>query len=242
MNELTYEILKKRFNMEDNEIKHCLRGFEDIGRVSEFESRLLLLEVRGLLTDIVVEDNSDLYGLPIFMCRNAEFEFALNVPDALSFSDEQKTRYFERILYCSRYTDIRDKVLPSLEKLCGREVAAEIIQNLYISSYTTVPTDAIFDICSFLSGYPDPSGVLSDFVSKNWYNVFSIYSDPISAVQLIESMFRKEFVIDIITDSVDWLRIGYLNHEPQFIQQLYDSWKNEVIDVAKEKFAAYLVQ
>lgn len=239
MTDTTLEILEKRLHMTPSEIKRLSRESDLLGKTTELEKKLLLLESHGLLSNIPTDEKPDICSTPLFRCTYSELEFAMSVPELLSFSDEQRARYTARVLYWSYYSDIRGKVLPLLTLLCGNS-ADNIIKELYISSYTVVSEDKIADICSFLLSYPDPSKLLPGFISENWYNVFSAYSDPISAVRMLEEVFERAHVIEVFTDSASWLKIGYLSHEPSVIQEIDKQWSDEVWEKAKEKFAAYL--
>lgn len=240
MTDITLEILEKRLHMTPSEIKRLSRESDLLGKTTELEKKLLLLESHGLLSNIPTDEKPDICSTPLFRCTYSELEFAVSVPELLSFSDEQRARYTARVIYWSYYSDIRDRVLSPLTRLCGSGEAENIVKELYISSYTSVSEDKLVEICSFLLGIPDPSKLLPGFISENWYSVFSVYSDPVSAVRMLEDVFEREHVIEVFTDSVSWLKIGYITHEPSVMQEIDKQWRNEVWEKAKEKFAAYL--
>lgn len=242
MNQSVCEILERRFKMNHSEIDRLSDEFELMGiDVLSVERKLTVLESCGLLSNLSIKNDIKLlYTLPLFRCTYAEFEFALHVPEMLSLSEDRIERYCKEVLYWSRYSDIRDKVQPLLEEIGGTEFALELIINLYISSYATVWEDRIVEICTCMIGYPDPNGLLPHFLRENWYAVFSVYSDPVEALQMIEGVFKREHVIEVFVDSVDWGSIGYLKNEPKFIQAQKYSWLNGSWESAKKKFASYL--
>lgn len=240
MTDKTREILEKRLHMTPGEIKRFSHESDIPGKTAELEEKLLLLESHDLLSNIPTDEKPDICSTPLFRCTYSELEFAVSVPELLSFSDEQRTRYTARALYWSYYSDIRETVLPLLTRLCGGGAAENIVKELYISSYTAVSEDKLAEICSFLLCCPDPLKRLLGFISENWYSVFSAYSDPVSAIHMLEDVFQREHVIEVFTDSVEWLKLGYFSHEPSVVQEIDKQWRDELWGKAKEKFAAYL--
>lgn len=69
---------------------------------------------------------------------------------------------------------------------------------------SNIPTDEKPDICStplfrctyseleFAMSVPE---LLPGFISENWYSVFSVYSDPVSAVRMLEDVFERESML-----------------------------------------------
>lgn len=230
-------ILAERFQLDDAQIEQVLRN---ISNPDELESKLRLLDSYNLLADISLTEENDILSSPIFYCTYDELIFAIQVPEMMQFSESQKQEYNKRVLFWSRYTDMRNTVLPVLEKLCDKEAAAEILKNLYISSYTTVCEESIIEICERFLNFPDASDLLASYLAENWYLVFSVYSDPLSALQMLDDVFLHEHVLEVFTDSIDWNRIGYLKNEPVMIQQMLEAWSSEIWKDAKEKFSNYL--
>ena len=70
--------------------------------------------------------------------------------------------------------------------------------------------------------------------------MFSIYSDPVSALQMLDDVFLHEHVLEVFTGSIDWNRIGYLKNEPVMIQRMLEAWSLGIWKEAKLKFSKYL--
>ena len=230
-------ILSEKIGLDNSQIKRFLRYVPDR---EEFEAKLRLLESHDLLRDIQLIEGTDMLCVPLLNCKYDELVFAIQVPDIMRFSESQKREYNRRVLYWTRYNDIRDTIIPALEKICDKKIAAEIVKNLYISAYTTVNEEKIIEICECLHGYPDTSGLLNSYLAENWYYVFSIYSDPISVLKMIQGMFQFDHVIEVFTDSIDWNKIGYLKNDPAIIQREQQAWASEVCEKAKRKYSEYL--
>jgi len=232
-------ILSERFQLGDSQIKRFLLTCDE-SNIDHITSKLQLLESSGVLSEILVEEGTSIFDSPLFRCTLEELAFAIQIPEMMQFSKSQKQKYNKDVLYWSRYTDMRNTVLPVLEKLCDKEVAAGILKNLYISSYTTVCEKSIIEICEYFLNYTDAHHLLNSYLSENWYFVFSIYSDPISALQIIDGAFQHDHVIEVYTDAIDWNKIGYLKWEPSIIQHIQKSWAYDVMEKAKNKFSDYL--
>ena len=110
---------------------------------------------------------------------------------------------------------------------------------LYLSGRTTVGEDALVEICEKLLSYPDESGCMPEYMKKCWYFVFSYYSDPVAALDLLEEVFRRERVLQVFTDDeVCWPKECYVDIPS--VQGEKDRRKQELLAAAKEKFKDYL--
>ena len=117
-------ILSERFQLNELQVKRFLN---DTSNKGDIEAKLRLLDSNDLLTGIVFEEGTDVFSAPLFSCTFEEAEFALQIPEMMHFSESQKQEYYKRVLYWSRFTDMRNTVLPSLEKICDKETAVEIL-------------------------------------------------------------------------------------------------------------------
>ena len=229
-------ILETGFGVKAKELRPYLR-FAALD-VEALEKKLLLLEQEGLLPEAPAERVDALMSAPLFRCTYEQLLFAVQVPQLLSFTQEQTAAYKKDVLRWSRYTDLRLSVLPHLERLCGAEAAGEILRQLYLSSYTTVGEEALLQICRKLAQYPDPQKKLPAFLGENWYFVFSVYSDPVAALSLLETVFETGHVLEVFIDDREWSRHTAPAADP--LQAAQEAQKQAALTRAKEKFKAYL--
>lgn len=192
------ELFAEYFHADPKKVRSELRELADMPeKAEELLRKLEFLKKRGLLR-ATEEEEGHILSCPVMYCSYENLVFAAQVPELLSFTAEQTEEYRGRALYWARYTDIRGRVQPLLEQLCGEEAAREILCGLYISSYTTVGEEAIVNICEKLLSYPDPRNVRGEYVKTRWYELFSVYSDPEAALDLLDERFVTDRVLDIL--------------------------------------------
>lgn len=236
--ELT-RILMEKFHLDEHAIRGLLRVELPPELIEPLERKLRFLENGGLLEDIDPADAAYLSVLPVTLCSEDDLGFAAAVPELLGFSEEQRQQYDKNALWWSRWTDIRPRVLPLLEKLCGPEIAHEVLCSLYLSGRTTVGEDALVEICEKLLSYPDETGCLPEYMKKCWYFVFSYYSDPVAALDLLEEVFCRERVLQVFADGEgSWPYLCFVDLPA--VQGEKDRQKQELLASAKETFKDYL--
>ncbi|MBQ9968160.1 MAG: hypothetical protein IJO88_05510 [Oscillospiraceae bacterium] len=232
--ELT-RILSEKLHMDEKAIHRFCRYELPEAQLGSLERKLRFLEQGGLLDEIDPVDAAYLSVLPVTLCSEDGLGFAAAVPEVMGFSEEQRERYNKKALWWFRWTDIRPRVLPLLEKLCGPEIAHEVLCGLYISGQTTVGEDELVEICEKLLSYPDETGCLPGYLEKFWYFVFSTYSDHIAALDALAEVFREEHVLKVFAAGEDrWPKVCYQDVEA--VRAAKEELRQELWKEAKEQF------
>ena len=136
----------------------------------------------------------------------ARNRFMDSVPERSGFSAEEAGKYRANPLHWDMSGDLRTELDDTLSKLVSSEKARECIYREMYLSGAWQSTEEIRKSCTALGALDCPPDALDDFVRKQYFLLFSYYSDTLACLDCLAEIFAAAQILDALREEPTLVR------------------------------------